>query len=99
MTGWHRWTAREHSGGSSAPRHVHADEYDHTANKLLYPENLAEEDDPRRDPRDGDHVLVNQDPVGPDTVDAPLPGREVEGGGEDRLVGVMSQEVCKKASR
>jgi hypothetical protein len=48
------------------PGQVHAREGDGPADELLRPQHLPEEDDARGDPREGDQVLVDEDPVGPD---------------------------------
>ena len=69
-----RSSAHEHLRPSLATGQVHAHEYDRPAYQLLDPEYLAKEDDARCDPRNGDQVLVDQDPVGSDARDARVPG-------------------------
>ena len=72
------------TGSTASPGKIHAKEDNHTADDLLDPKALSKENDARGNPRDGDQVLVDQDPIGPDAGDACLPSRERESSGEDR---------------
>src|ERR687893_2754875 len=56
---------------SLAPGQVHARERDGPADDLLHSQHLPEKHDARGDPREGDQVLVDEHPVGPDAGDAP----------------------------
>src|SRR5215211_9540211 len=52
-------------------------EQDHnSAGDLIDPQGLAEEHDARRDPDDGDEVLVDEHPIRPDATYPPLPSSE-----------------------